>query len=161
MSSSTPLALTRYPSREPYRKLPLRLRLRIRSRPRRRAMSISLSPTLPNYESFLNTGRYIPSVHGLAEYLMSHCKLDGYINISRAHGTGSTDTITFMYEQGQCWATGHFVGNGERDGDWKLRCVFKKRERTAVECIVSCDIMPGMDVWLTDCLCCSQRCYER
>lgn len=143
MTSPTPFALNRHTFCEPYRKLPLRLRLRIRPRPRRRAMSVSLSSALPNYETFLTTGRYIPSVQGLAEYLVSHCKMDGYINVSRAHGPGSTDTITITFEQGQCWATGHFVGNGERDGDWRLRCLFKKRERTAVECIVSSDIILG------------------
>jgi hypothetical protein len=119
-------------------KLPLRLRLRIRSaRPRRRAMSISITPTLPNYDTFLTTGRYIPTVQGLADYLVSHCKVDGYINLSRAHGMGTTDTITFLYDQGQCWATGHFIGNGEKDGEWRTRTLFKRRERTAVDYIVS------------------------
>lgn len=120
----------------PCRKLSIRLRLRIRAR-RRRPMSITVTPTLPNYESFLTTGRYISSVSGLADYLVSHCKIDGYINLSRAHALGTTDTITFVYEQGQCWATGHFTGNGERDADWRTRTLFKRRERTAVEVIVS------------------------
>ncbi|CUA70071.1 hypothetical protein RSOLAG22IIIB_00417 [Rhizoctonia solani] len=102
-------------------------------------MSISLTPTLPNYDTFLTTGRYIPTIHGLADYLVSHCKVDGYINLSRAQGAGVTDTITFLYEQGQCWATGHFIGNGngERDGEWRTRTLFKRRERTAVDYISS------------------------
>ncbi|KDN51107.1 hypothetical protein RSAG8_00736, partial [Rhizoctonia solani AG-8 WAC10335] len=100
-------------------------------------MSISLTPALPNYDTFLTTGRYIPTLHGLADYLVSHCKVDGYINLSRAHGTGVTDTITFLYEQGQCWATGHFIGNGERDGERRTRTLFKRRERTAVDYISS------------------------
>ncbi|CAE6424440.1 unnamed protein product [Rhizoctonia solani] len=126
-----------HPSYKPYPKLPLHLRLRIRpSRPRRRAMSISLTPALPDHDTFLTTGRYIPTLQGLADYLVSHCRVDGYINLSRANGTGVTDTITFLYEQGQCWATGHFTG-GERDGERRTRALFKRRERTAVDYISS------------------------
>ncbi|CAE7099729.1 unnamed protein product [Rhizoctonia solani] len=133
-----PCYLAHSASYKPYSRLPLRLRLRIRSsRPCRRAMSINLTPTLPNHDSFLTTGRYIPTLHGLADYLVSHCKVDGYINLSRANGTGITDTITFLYEQGQCWATGHFVGNGEWDGERRTRTLFKRRERTAVDYISS------------------------
>ncbi|KAG8705136.1 hypothetical protein FRC08_001822 [Ceratobasidium sp. 394] len=98
-------------------------------------MSITLQPALPNYDSFLTTGRYISSVHGLADYLVSHCRTDGCISLARANNHGLTDTVTFMYENGQCWATGHFVGAGERNGEWRTRALFKRRERTAVECI--------------------------
>ncbi|QRV87335.1 hypothetical protein RhiJN_15353 [Ceratobasidium sp. AG-Ba] len=97
--------------------------------------TITLTPALPNYDTFLTTGRYIPSVSGLADYLVSHCKTDGYISLARANHNGVTDTITFLYENGQCWATGHFVGSGERNGEWRTRALYKRRERTAVECI--------------------------
>ncbi|KAG8684364.1 hypothetical protein FRC09_015437 [Ceratobasidium sp. 395] len=98
-------------------------------------MSITLQPALPNYDSFLTAGRYIPSLQGLADYLLSHCRSDGYISLARANNHGLTDTITFMHENGQCWATGHFVGNGERRSEWRTRALYKRRERTAVECI--------------------------